>query len=241
MSKFGSDQLNVFLVDGISLLGMKAKELSTEEEAVQEDTTGLGDAWTEFTPTGSRIARLSQGEAFYDAGTTLAHEVFRASQQVRRIVCYAFQGNGIGAPFYGHEGTFAAKYKVLAQNNNLTKAQTDYVMSGARDEGVILESPTPRTANWNTESTNVDNGVSTSDGGTAYQQVVAYSGFTDVTGAIRHSADDIVYTDLLTFTPVTGVEAQRQTVAGTVNRYLAFAGTVSGSGSIEVLAGFSRN
>lgn len=90
--------------------------------------------------------------------------------------------------------------------------------------------------------------ASTVNGGVAYQQVSAYSGFTQVVGKVRHSTDDSTYVDLVTFTAVTAgpgdVNAsQRSVVAAgtTVNRYLKHTGTVTGSGSITPFAGFVRS
>jgi hypothetical protein len=79
-------------------------------------------------------------------------------------------------------------------------------------------------------------------GGAGFQQVTAFSGFTGFIGTIRDSADDITYADLVVFGNVTSAPAaERKTVAGTIDRYLAFKGDVTGSGSITVFCGFSRS
>jgi len=78
-------------------------------------------------------------------------------------------------------------------------------------------------------------------GGMAYQQVTAFSGFTGFVGKIRDSADGVTYADLATFANVTSApSAEAVTVAGTVDRYLAYDGNVTGSGSITVFGGFAR-
>ncbi len=82
--------------------------------------------------------------------------------------------------------------------------------------------------------------ASTVAGGVGYNQVSAYSGFTNVVQKIRHSPDDSTYADLITFATITARTATRQTVAGTVDRYLCSTGTVSGSGSITAFSGFCR-
>lgn len=85
--------------------------------------------------------------------------------------------------------------------------------------------------------------ASTVNGGAAYQQITALSGFTGFVGKIRHSADDTTYADLATFANVTSApNAQRVAVAAgtTVNRYLCFDGAVTGSGSITAMAMFAR-
>ena len=83
--------------------------------------------------------------------------------------------------------------------------------------------------------------ANSSGGGAGYQQVTALSGFSGFVGKIRDSADDTTYADLVTFADVTAApNAQRVAVAGVVDRYLSYDGNVTGSGSIDVFAGFAR-
>jgi len=242
MAKYGSAQVGPILVDGVSLLPAKPKDLSTEHEARQEDTTGLGDAWPEHTPTGMQTAALTIGEGFYDTETGNTHEAFKSGGGTARIMVYGLQGDTIGQPFYGHAGVFSVVYKVLAKLGDLTKSAVTYLCSGARDEGVILQSTVTKTADWNTEGADsVDNAASSSAGGVGYLQVTAATGFTGNVIKIRHSADDVTYADLITFANQVTVGAQRVTVAGTVNRHLAIDGNVTGSGSVTVWCGFARN
>jgi hypothetical protein len=84
--------------------------------------------------------------------------------------------------------------------------------------------------------------ANSANGGVGYQQVSALSGFTGFVGKIRDSADDVTYADLITFANVTSApNAQRIAVSGTVDRYLAYDGNVTGSGSITPFVGFSRS
>jgi len=78
-------------------------------------------------------------------------------------------------------------------------------------------------------------------GGAGYLQIVACEGFTNFVGTIRDSADGVTFADLVTFADsVVAPSAQRVEVTGTVDRYLAFSGDVTGTGSIAVFAGFAR-
>jgi hypothetical protein len=80
------------------------------------------------------------------------------------------------------------------------------------------------------------------NGASGYQQVTAFAGFTGYVGKLRHSADNITYADLITFTNVTtGPKAERVTAAGTVNRYVVYTGTVTGTGSISPFAMIARS
>lgn len=83
--------------------------------------------------------------------------------------------------------------------------------------------------------------ASTRDGGAAYQQVGAFSGFTGYIGKVQHSADSSTWADLATFADVTAARnGQRVAVSGTVRRYTRYVVDVTGSGSLDVFGGFAR-
>ena len=241
MAKYGSSSVGFVLVGGYSLLGSKIQSLTESVEAKLADTSGLGDSWGEVTPVGFSEATIAQDGAFFDDGTGNAHEALKTDQATSRVMCVAFAGNTAGQPFVGYAGTYSHKYTVLAKVADLTKADVEYTVSGQRDEGVILQPLAAQTADWNTESTSYDSGASSADGGIAFQQVTALSGFTGYVGKVRDSADDITFADLATFANVTAAPAaEAVTVAGTVDRYLAVDGNVTGTGSITAFLGFAR-
>jgi hypothetical protein len=75
--------------------------------------------------------------------------------------------------------------------------------------------------------------LTTQDGGAGYLQVTAFSGFSGFIAKVRDSVDDVTYADLITFADVTSAPtAQRVAATGTVDRYLAMDGNVTGAGSI---------
>lgn len=79
------------------------------------------------------------------------------------------------------------------------------------------------------------------NGAAGYQQVLALTGFTGYVGKLRDSADDTTFADLVTFADVTAApDAQRVAVAGTVDRYVAHDGNVTGSGSLQAFSGIAR-
>lgn len=87
----------------------------------------------------------------------------------------------------------------------------------------------------------------TNAGGTGYLQVTDHQlgTFTGAVVTLRHSDDDAVFVDLLSFAAETLVRhAQRVTVAGAVRRYIAQSLDRTGAGSggsITYLAGFCRS
>lgn len=320
MAMYGGSNFGFFLARGYSLLASKVQGVSAKRAAAQTRTDGLGDAWAEFTPTGMNDASFSQDGAFFDAGTLLAHEAFRTpASTATAVVCVAPEGNTMGKRFWGWGGAITAAYEVLANLGNLTKANATYTVSGQFDEGIILQPLEVKTADWNTEASDVDytadpaqrvipitsnsianpsvvttptahglttgdiiliSGVATSSptingertvtvtstttftvpvnvtvggtggsfvranssgGGCAYQQITAFSGFTGFVGKVRDSVDGITYADLATFANVTSApSSEAVVVSGTVDRYTAYDGNVTGSGSLTVFGGFAR-
>jgi hypothetical protein len=51
-----------------------------------------------------------------------------------------------------------------------------------------------------------------------------------ITWKVQHSVDNSVWIDLMTFTLANDATSERETVSGTVNRYLRAIRTVGGSG-----------
>ncbi len=324
--KVSSASFAVLLIDGYNLLGAKVQSVTHKIAALAEKTTGLGDLWDLFTPTGLATATLTQAGAFFDDSTNAIHTAFTAvAQTVNRIVVFAFAGNSFGAEFVGFQGAYTQAYDVVATVGKLTKADVTYQVSGAIDRGQIIATWLQKTVTWNsfTDGNPVDytldrslrpipivantlanptivqtavphgltsgqivlisgnitsspaiNGpttyaatvidsthfsipvncttggtggtvipANTVNGGVGYQAVSEFTAPTGFVGKIRHSADNITYIDLVTFTNVTAAPAAERIVVAagtTVNRYLCFTGTLTGT-SITPFCGFARN
>lgn len=242
MAKYGSAQVGFLLVGGFSLLASDVFDLSGPvDEAVMDESTALGDGWTEHLPSGLRKLTLRQNGLFDDVAAGV-NAAFTGNQQLERVVCITYTGNAIGNRFIGLKGAFGATVSRVAARGQLHRMNIEYVVTGPKDEGVILQRLAAQTVTGDTQSADSqDNGASTANGGAGYLQVTAYSGFTTVVVKVRHSVDDIVYADLITFATVTAAPVgERVTVAGTVNRHLAASWTVTGTGSITFMVGFAR-
>jgi len=244
--KFGPAS-GILLLDGYNLLANKVTGLREKASSQLTDTTGIGDTFEEQTPTGLTTLEVAQEGGFFDTSTTGSHAAFNASvptspQATVRTLCVGFAGQTTGYPFTGFEGAYEQDYSVTAEMGNLQKADVTYTMTGARSAGLILQPLATKTADWNTESTSVDNAASSAAGGVGFMQCTAASGFSAFVGSITHSTDDTTFASLIAFTDnVTSPYAERKEVSGTVNRYLAFSGNVTGSGSITIFCGFSRS
>jgi hypothetical protein len=90
----------------------------------------------------------------------------------------------------------------------------------------------------------VDNSASSANGATALLHVTANTiagGATTI--KVQHSADNISFVDLITFSAVSAgsVVAEQKVVTGTINQYVrATASTAGSSGAITFHIGFAR-
>lgn len=249
IARYGSDDVGFLLIDGYDLLGTTT-QLEHAVEAMTEETTALGDSATEHTYTGIQRATLTQ-QGFYDDAAAAQNAAFAANIGTAPVLCFGIEGNTIGEKFIGYSGAMQATWERVASRGQLHKANARYEGSGIVEEGEILHAHGAETsASGNTEATPVDGGAGnapSTDGGSGYLQVSALTlgGYTDVTIKVRDSDDDITYGDLLTFTAVTTAQtAERVTVAGNVERYVAssYAFTGAGTGqSVTYFCGFYRN
>lgn len=248
MAVYGPTSVPFFLVGGRDLLASILFDFEDGTEADTEETHGLGGTgWKEHKAIGLRKAMLSQRGLFDDAVDGV-NQALNGAQMTAQVVSYGVAGGAIGATFIGLAGAFASAYVRALSRTGIHKANATYTVTGDKEEGRILHGKTAETAaTWNTEAVSVDAGASTANGGAAYLHVPALTlgGFTSATVKVRHSADNVTFADLLTFAVVTAKPAaERKTITGTVNRYLAASGLWNGAGagqSITPVVGFARS
>ena len=239
MANYGQSSVGFVLVGGYNLLTYTTDLSPIDTEALFEQSDSLGDSWVEFLPVGMQKAYFTIKGWYDDAAASIAG-IVATGTSTERVVCIAHEGNTIGKKFIGFQGSYSAKFRRILTRAGLHKVDVPQVVSGAQEDGVILQELEAKTGDWDTDSESVDNAASSANGGSGYLQVTAFSGFSGAVIKIRHSADDSTYADLITFTTVTALGAERKTVSGTVDRHLLISGDVTGSGSITLMAGFAR-
>ncbi|HXG56676.1 MAG TPA: hypothetical protein VNJ03_14965 [Vicinamibacterales bacterium] len=236
--KYGAGSFSVLQIGGISMLTAKLKGASWKIEVPQESTDGLGDAWSEMSPTGAVIGTFSQEGAYFDDTASRMHSALKSGVPASRVGVVAYAGNTIGSAMVGFSGMLNTAYDVIASMGGLSKANAAYAVSGSVEPGVILQPLEEKSANWT--GTSVDYGAATTGGGAGYLSVSQFN-MTNAIVKVRHSADNVTFADLVTFTTVTASPtAERVAVTGTVNRYLMSTGTVTGVGTISLVSGFAR-
>jgi hypothetical protein len=137
-------------------------------------------------------------------------------------------------------GALESKFTVGSQVADKATFSLDAQTDGQTDFGVSLKDLAAVTGNTNGSSN--DNAASSAGGGVGHLHVTAFTGFTNIVVKVQHSTDNFSgsVVDLVTFTTVTGLTQQRSAVTGTVNRYLRYVVTVTGSGSATFQVSFAR-
>lgn len=103
------------------------------------------------------------------------------------------------------------------------------------DMGFIVHALGAETVDGN--GTSVDRLASSANGAVAVLHATAYSGLTNAAIKIQHSTDNSAWSDLVSFTTITAIGAERKLVAAatTVNRYVRVVTDVTGTGSVTFL------
>lgn len=199
--------------------------------------TTLGNVGTRWLP-GLVIGQITL-EGLYDpAAATLHSETMSVLGVDNGLLATVFPGaQTIGLPAF-FTTTDAENYSVQSTPTEAVKISIDAMPDAGVDWGLSLHATGAETADANAAS--VDNTASSANGGAAVLHVTAFSGLTNAVLKVQHSTDNSVWNDLVTFTTVTGLTAERRTVTGTVNRYIRCATDVTGTGSVTFAMAFAR-
>lgn len=134
-------------------------------------------------------------------------------------------------------------YEVSSPVADVVSVSAELQATGGIDSAVVLHALALESAS--TDSASVDNSASSANGGVAHLHVTQNTRNGIVTVNVQHSADDVTFADLVTFTNVSSstIGAERIVVAAgtTVNRYIRAKSTFAGSnGSTTYTVAFAR-
>lgn len=222
MGKYGSDKVGFFLIGGYDALGVQTG-FTEKVSAATEDGLTLGVAWAVNLYTGLRMAELSQ-EGFYDDGVNSFHEQLSGGIGLSRVACYTVEGNTSGKNFIGLAGALQADYERQLSLGALHKAKASYKVTGKYEQGKIVRPLASASASGNTTGNAIDLGASSPNGGAGYLQVTDLStaAVAAMTVTLRHSADNVTFTDWASFTNVsTAPSAERISSTAALQRYVA--------------------
>lgn len=152
MAKYSGPNFTLFLVDGFNLLASVMDSASMSEESVTQQTNPFGVATEAHTPIGIEKGTLVCGGGLFDATTDALHSAIGTVTGIARIVCAGIEGNAPGREFWGFEGPYSQKYEIMDAKDGLTKANVTYLVSGAIDEGQIVQDLASFSATWDTKT-----------------------------------------------------------------------------------------
>ncbi len=217
-------------------------ELDHESETV--DTTGFGVAFRTNAPTGLSKAALALNGAIFNTCAGRSHIILKdgpptSPQTAARLVVVGVAGTTVGAECFGFEGAHQIDYKVINTFEDVQRANARYLVTGARDKGLIVHPNGQETTDGNTQSTSIDNGAGpTTFGGAAHLQMSAFNGAGDALKAeIQDSSDNVTFATLIAFASASATgtpTALRGTVSGEVQRYVADSHAFDGGSTLGV-------
>lgn len=137
----------------------------------------------------------------------------------------------------------STSYEISSPLTDVVSISAEAIANGGLDYGTWLVCETSVSVTTNT--TGVDNGASSANGGVAHLHVTANARTATTEIAVQHSSDNSTFADLVVFdvVAISTLDAERLIVSAgtTVNRYLRTRTTIaSGTGAITRSVAFSR-
>ena len=204
-------------------------DLNTDVNAL----SGIGQTQTLLECTGlakSAIQRLVglrdaiiSVNGYFDNATGMSHDAFESISADSEVIVTMGTSRGDDA---GGMVADQGSYNIGRAEGTAITTTVEFSTSNGKglNWGVALTDGPEQTDSAAANSAAVDNTSSTSDGAIGIVTVESVaSGTADI--KVQHSADDITYADLLTFTGATGRTSESISATGTVNRYVRVAST----------------
>jgi hypothetical protein len=130
------------------------------EETVEqflEEKHGLGDSWEETLPVGLAKVLLTAGGGLYDDRTAGILDALQGKGTTRQLISYFAGGTAAGAYATMVDGDYAGKFKRIAENAGLTKANAEHTLTGTPYFGRIVHGLTAETTSTgNSQATSFD-------------------------------------------------------------------------------------
>lgn len=215
-------------------------EMSISRSTETGETTTFGDDSKTYI-VGLRDAAVSLSGLFDGGSGAIDEKVSTAlGSDATEPSTLSMTAASVGAVAYLME-SHTAQSEVSAPVGDVVSMSVELNAEGGTDRGVLL---TDGSAVSSTSSAASFDGTSSSaNGAVAHLHVTANDRDGAITVKVQHSADNLSWADLVTFTSVSSstTTSQRSAVTGTVNRYLRADYTVAGSsGSATIYVAIAR-
>lgn len=214
--------------------------ISLPAEVETADTTGFGKLAHCYIST-LKDGTLSLG-GFWDGAVDAVDEELAAAlgSTTARAVTVGLAGLALG-DIAKLMSSLKTSYETSGEVAGVVEISAEAQSAGdGMESGVALHALTAETLTGN--GTAVDGAASSANGGVGHLHVTAASGAVPTLAVkIQHSADNVTFADLITFTGATTRTSQRIEVTGTVNRYVRAVRTIGGSSpSFTYAVAFAR-
>jgi hypothetical protein len=159
---------------------------------------------------------------WFDNGTLLSHALWTSNSGKKPVAdqeVIVALGTSIGDPTVCITAK-QASYDISRAPASAIATTVEYIESdGNGAEFGVLLTADKQTDGSATDTASVDNGASSAGGLSGFISAMSLASGS-VTVKIQHSTNDSSWSDLVSFTAITGQTAERISVTGTVNRYL---------------------
>ncbi len=218
-------------------------ELTLEQELDEAEVTTLCSTIKDYIPGLAEVTLEIEG--LFDTNTASPSNTMEAWLNSRLgsvfPIVFAPEGGGqFGDPVYMMNG-FLQQYAVENTVDEAASTEMTFRGTSGLSRGKILAPIAARTTSGNGSA--LDNTTSSTLGGVAVLSVASVSGTTpSATVKIQHSADNVSWADLGTFSAATAIDAQYLVLPNSINRYVRAQWTISGTTpSFQFSVGFKRN
>lgn len=228
MTKLAGDHAQV-LVGGYDLSTV-SQSIGPSQTHDQHDVTCFGEAVHNFI-NGQQVIALSHKGLFDQASAHAALNLSSVEDAVISVLLGENAVPAVGGIVFLMDNK-AGSYQVAPEISAAIPFNAEYAVKSARGGGWGKILTPPVTITNTTDGAAVDNGALSSNGGIATLHVLTACAADTYAVKVQHSADDVTYADLVTFTldaSAIGGEFQTVAVAATVNRYLRYQATRTGA------------
>lgn len=227
------------LVDGANLTPyFNEASASVDVETAETTTFGNNDK--------TYIIGLADGtmsvSGMFDGDTGAVDETIEAAlgAEAPGYTTIAPEGLTLGKASYSCQAR-KTSYEISSPVGDVVATSLSIQADGGIDRGLLLAAASAVTASGN--GTGQDNGASSANGGVGYLHVTTNTRNGSTTFKVQHSADNITFADLITFTAVSSstTGSEKIAVTGTVNQYVRASHAPGGStGSVTYSMAFAR-
>lgn len=214
---FVHGRATAFYANGVDLTG-QFRKISKKPLVGVVESTCFGKSSKEFLP--SLYDATWSADGLFDASLLVGSDtvLYPLLGAASSVLCTEFiGGDSFGAYGYAWRSK-NTQHELASPVNDLVPLMVGGQVDDDFERVRSIHALGAETSGSN--STSLDNSAGTTAGASAYLHAPAFTG-TTITVKVQHSTNNSSWSDLITFTAVTGARtSERKAVTGTINRYV---------------------